>query len=991
MKRHLLQLLLLSLLIALPVYAREKCVKAGCKAWGPCTEGVRLLSGEIVYGRVRDCCEPFGRGWYPEVEMCRKRPWWWWEMGLDFWQDHLAEPSLRTTGVDFGAHLPWFRAIDPVIHAGVGRTDASFDFDSGSILPARYRGSGTLWSFGADVTDKPCALCPWSLKADYRYRTLRNVDTDHFTIGGGPVPPGPATSTLHFSASEVGVGVQYSALADRLQTSLGVRYSDISTSIDTTTFDSDYGLFDDEIRTKADLDKTEIVGGIEYRWTPSWSGRIEVASDGDAHRTAASLRYRFGHERVTEFRPPTPIPPVLKDVITRPEQDCNSAIPVCRLTYEQTESYDGHGSLQEISPTGTCLQTGETNSVWYVFTVQNPGSLTFSIQTQNDYDFALYNITQNGCAGIAGTQPVRCNYSGRSGVTGLVLPSQGEAPISVDSAGPLTMPGVNVRAGDTYVLIVDNYSDDDNGYTLSFGGTATIVDSGAPTLQAASMTPTANEIEVTTSEPIQCSSIAPDGSDFTISAPEGVTVTSALGVACGAFTNRIRLKYTVQRPEECGTWLIRARTGSDGNSLTDNCGNAMSGSGAVKLAMAPTAKANLTLSADTFCEGAPIIADGAASVHEERHFWSVVESDANWNVIGKECMRWFEGPAGTLDVAAFAKAEGCTLQCGHFYRVKVAVQNCATTWDETVKLIRIQCPPVADAGPDKSVCCGCGTQKIKIGSAPVAGVQYSWSPTIGLDNPTSSGPTIDMSLFSDPSIPFPSVYEVTASDSLGCSSKDSVYVKSVCGCRPGATITVSQPTICSRSVTLTANCDCGDATPSYHWSNGATTKSIEVTNGGTYWVTCSNECGATVSKPVTVPALSPLEGGFPSIQCPNVFTPNGDGTNDFWTVKDLTKLDGVVPAYNATEYSLRVFNRWGNEIAILYGSTSTGFANNTIPGWNGVATENVSYNWLQHLLGRKDSHAGEAVSDGTYYYILQMRNCTMPWTDICNGFITVIR
>ena len=677
---------------------------------------------------------------------------------------------------------------------------------------------------------------------------------------------------------------------------------------------------------------------------------------------------------------------------TGPEQECNGGIPVCQSTYTQLQSYTGVGTTQEVN--GTCLYYGEKNSVWYIFTAQTTGSLIFTINTINDYDFALYNISNGGCAGVPGSAPIRCNYSGLSGATGLILPADPEMPpINVNGAGAATMPGVNVTAGQTYALLVNNHTGDQNGYTLTFGGTASIFDNTPPSLQSASMDPAQCMIEIKTSEPVLCSSIAANGSDFLLNAPGGVTVTGASGVGCGIFTNTIRLTYTLGSANACGIWTITAQTGTDGNTLIDNCQNALASGGAVTLITPPSAISQLTVPGEVYCDGATIIADGSGSTGEIRHFWSVVESDANWNVIGPECSRWFQGPAGTLNVGQFAAQEGCALKCGKFYRVKVAVQNCCTVWHESVRLIRIQCPPVADAGPDKTVCC-CGPQKIQIGSPAVPGLHYNWSPTIGLDNPTLSDPTIDFSVFNGTSVAFPSVYEVTVTDDFGCSAKDSVFIKTVCSCRPPAKVTVTPPNLCSRTFILKADCACGDTTATYLWSpGGATTASIEVPAGsGPYTVTCRNECGATISQPIVVPPVQTLDGGFPNIVCPNIFTPNGDNINDLWVVTDSSKPTGFVPAYNATEYELEVFDRWGSRIVYLYGSTTTGFANGSIPGWDGIANQNAFYSWWQQFFGGRDeTHAGDPVSDGTYYYIFRMRNCTTGWTDICVGFTQVIR
>src|ERR1700740_1978142 len=77
-------------------------------------------------------------------------------------------------------------------------------------------------------------------------------------------------------------------------------------------------------------------------------------------------------------------------LVSGPEQDCDNAIPVCAQSYTQHVSYTGYG-VQEVY--GTCLTTQERQSVWYTFTVQNSGDFGFLLNTLNDYDFALYNIT----------------------------------------------------------------------------------------------------------------------------------------------------------------------------------------------------------------------------------------------------------------------------------------------------------------------------------------------------------------------------------------------------------------------------------------------------------------------------------------------------------------------------------------------------------------------------------------------------------------------
>src|SRR5690606_40339000 len=66
-----------------------------------------------------------------------------------------------------------------------------------------------------------------------------------------------------------------------------------------------------------------------------------------------------------------------------------------------------------------------------------------------------------------------------------------------------------------------------------------------------------------------------------------------------------------------------------------------------------------------------------------------------------------------------------------------------------------------------------------------------------------------------------------------------------------------------------------------------------------------------------------------ALKIPNVFTPNGDGVNDYFEIRGL----GMFPTHRLT-----VFNRWGNEVY-----KSSNYQND----WNGAN-----------------------LSEGTYYYVL---------------------
>jgi gliding motility-associated-like protein len=103
------------------------------------------------------------------------------------------------------------------------------------------------------------------------------------------------------------------------------------------------------------------------------------------------------------------------------------------------------------------------------------------------------------------------------------------------------------------------------------------------------------------------------------------------------------------------------------------------------------------------------------------------------------------------------------------------------------------------------------------------------------------------------------------------------------------------------------------------WSNGGigdfTYVDMQVTN--TYQVTATDLCGRSVSASV-----------FVDVDCdiiiPNVFSPNGDGVNDFWVIEGITNRNNTV----------RVYNRWGQVVFE---------ANNYRNNWRGTDLPDGTY------------------------------------------------
>jgi gliding motility-associated-like protein len=251
--------------------------------------------------------------------------------------------------------------------------------------------------------------------------------------------------------------------------------------------------------------------------------------------------------------------------------------------------------------------------------------------------------------------------------------------------------------------------------------------------------------------------------------------------------------------------------------------------------------------------------------------------------------------------------------------------GCSAT--DTVTVLSDTTPPVADAGSIQGVGCGVPTANLD-GSASSSGlnITYNWTTVGGniVSGGTSTGPTVDQG----------GLYTITVTNTTnGCTSTDTVSVISVPS--PDASFTPSPSSgIFPLLVNFTNNST--NAT-TYFWDFGDGTNSVLTTPPadtynapGTYTVMLIASNGGAC--PDTTYATIVVFDEFTLI-IPNVFTPNGDNTNDLFT------LNGT----GVASIDAAIYDRWGLK---LYQWTNLG------GGWDGRTS------------------AGAVCSDGTYYYII---------------------
>lgn len=131
----------------------------------------------------------------------------------------------------------------------------------------------------------------------------------------------------------------------------------------------------------------------------------------------------------------------------------------------------GPGISAEACGGGGCPAGGENYSNWYAVTFTTSGTFNFSIVPQtstDDYDYAVYGPNV-GCNALGAA--VRCSDAYLSGDTGL---SAGASDFSENVNGDKFTATMNVLAGQTYYIMVDEWTPTGAGYSMNFSGTATM-------------------------------------------------------------------------------------------------------------------------------------------------------------------------------------------------------------------------------------------------------------------------------------------------------------------------------------------------------------------------------------------------------------------------------------------------------------------------------------------------------------------------------------
>ena len=258
-------------------------------------------------------------------------------------------------------------------------------------------------------------------------------------------------------------------------------------------------------------------------------------------------------------------------------QNPQTAFPVCGATVFTQNSVALCGNRAVTGPCGSGLT--DRNPYWYKFTCYTSGTLGFVINplaANEDYDWQLFNITGVSNLDAVYTNAslfVTCGWSQYYGATG--ASTVGTAAYACGGATPIFTRMPNITAGNDYLLLVSHWTATQSGYTLSFGGgTASITDTVQSHLAAATALCDATHINLKLNKKMKCNSLATNGSDFSISTT-AATIIGATGFGCTSGFDMDSIQLTLSNPLPGGSYRIKAKLGSDLNTLLDICGTGM--------------------------------------------------------------------------------------------------------------------------------------------------------------------------------------------------------------------------------------------------------------------------------------------------------------------------------------------------------------------------------------------------------------------------------
>jgi gliding motility-associated-like protein len=480
--------------------------------------------------------------------------------------------------------------------------------------------------------------------------------------------------------------------------------------------------------------------------------------------------------------------------VNQPEQQSCDALVLCGNSFTTPYSYQGIGTSNNL-PNTPC-SGGEANSMWLRLNVNTAGTIVFTITpiaSTDDYDFAVINATGiTDCNNLTSAMVVACNYNNNypgSNVNGVIgLNSTSTTPFVVaGNFGNSFCQQINANAGDSYLIMVNNFGHYSgsgtlsSGFTIDFTGSTAVFNQPPPPFleQVLPLCDLSQEITIKLNDNILCSSIAPDGSDFSLS-PSG-SIQSVTGVNCSGlsgYTNKIKIEFNGILPN--GDYTIHARTGTDGNTLLGLCNSPLALPDSLNFHVGIDPIAYLSIDSPA-CQFLKINLNTPAACN------SIAANGSDFIVTGPSAVYIASATGTGCMPGGFTSSVQLTLSqpiaVDGLYKVRAMVGGDGNTVIDSCGRILptgLEIPftvnsfnGILQAYPDTTICNPGSTidlYGINNGPPPTAGFEYNWTPSTGVQNPhaLTTPATLQGML---------NYYVLETIDKNGCYLRDSAKIK----------------------------------------------------------------------------------------------------------------------------------------------------------------------------------------------------------------------
>lgn len=245
--------------------------------------------------------------------------------------------------------------------------------------------------------------------------------------------------------------------------------------------------------------------------------------------------------------------------------------------------------------------------------------------------------------------------------------------------------------------------------------------------------------------------------------------------AVNAAFNPILFNVTITIPPSeiiPGLNIITVKVYNNGYSPT---GFVAKGDLTVNYSATPTPLVPSFTSNPSYCQGSPIVLDGSASTGPVQYYvWTVVESNSTGTPVSGATewwSPWGTGMPGSYTLPAAVNG-GPTLQCGKYYKVKLALQNPCIAWSETSRVIYIACPPAVTLTTSNRTICEESSATLTATASGSSPFIYNWYQT----SPSAATLVLNGSSTLNVSPTVTSTYSVSVTSSAGCTTGKTVTV-----------------------------------------------------------------------------------------------------------------------------------------------------------------------------------------------------------------------